>query len=606
MRYRILLGQLAFWGRGGGHTRVEKVAIRSPTPTVCLRPATALELGVGHTVSDLPADHRCELPNQRGATALGPVYCAAFVCRSCLCNAHNALYHRHLCPFPVVSAQMYYPLHFRAAVAAAYRHLLPSNRDEWFDRWPEWKRDAIVRSELDDRYEFGSVDANIKREVAHKLPKRGRLIQAYRNLRTQAHYAHEHSVFQKALFVVAGGDDIAGYELFPGIYVSGTSGWSNAQLADWADRHHGRVLYERDCARFDSTMQLCHHMLKWAFMRACDPLFAERVMLDYRVRGRFRTRDGTNTTLEYTSFGAVKSGHCDTTSGNTLNNLVITACAMHDCGMRGNVLAIGDDLLCAIEGRPDLAALARREACYGIIPEVKTPASFAQATYASSTWLYDGTRHIYVPLLGRLFARQWWSVDPPGSRPSEAWRQRRHGVACGMLSIVGGVPLYDEFYRPHLIPGRATSDLTAVRYRPHGPALNQDAARGAAPFDFDAAYALRYGFTPTECRVLAQRILEVGIDPCYVVTLGDDLVERVMRVDFGTTAPAAAPDCASGHAGLDVLRQWGVFDPPPAPDRRPPLAAAAGGKRSRPRLHSPNSRSAATVAPTAARYLHRR
>jgi hypothetical protein len=447
------------------------------------------------------------------------------------------LYLRHLCEFPVGPLELPYTSDFLDAVVRAYRLSYTGDREEWLAKWPLHKRVAILRSEHLDELEFGRLEATIKREVAHKYPKRARLIQAYRNLRTQAHYAMEHVAFQKALFNVAGGGDLRGYELYPGIYIAGTSGWSAQRLGFWADLHVGWRLYERDGERWDSTMQLVHHSAKWRFMEACDPGFAKRVRADYTGRGRFRYND---TFLRYISCGAVKSGHNDTTSGNSLVNLLVAANSMRDCGMRGSIIAIGDDLLAAVEGQPDFDALAARERAYGILPTYTVPVNFAHATYASSTWLWDGSRHLYVPLLGRLFARQWWSVAPP---PPRKFAQRRHTIACGMLSMLGGVPVYDEYYRPHLIPrGRVEYDV--LRYKAAGP-LDVDG------FNFEVAFQERYGISPVELGDLREYLRCLPREPCYILESPHDLIARIVAID--------APGADTGRRGADILRDWGCF-----------------------------------------------
>nr|WPR18283.1 MAG: hypothetical protein [Crogonang virus 57] len=399
------------------------------------------------------------------------------------------------------------PQHFVDAVAYAYRTELPATRAEWLTRWPATKQAAIIRSEHDDPIVRGRVKPTIKRECSHKAPTKPRLIQAYPNLHTQCEFAVEHASFQKALFFAAGSNETRpGYQIFPGIYIAGTSGWTAQQLSTWADDHSGLTLYERDGERWDSTMQYAHHALKWRVMRACDPRFASSVEEDYVVRGRFSSPHGN---VDYTSRGAVKSGHNDTTSGNTLVNLLIAANALHDLGLRGSIIAIGDDLLAAVAGVPDLAAIARRETAYGILPTFERRAGFEQATYASGTWLVDGSRHVYVPLLGRLLARQWWTTSPP---PARGFALRRHGIACGMLARLSGIPLYDDFYRPHLLPRAHASSALLVddpnRFRPSG-------ATDVSGFDFYGALSSRYSLPVVVLQRCALFLRALPLDPVF-------------------------------------------------------------------------------------------
>lgn len=514
------------------------MAIESHTPTICL--------GFAGPGTPIDKKHRldadvglCDNPGQRGATAIGPVFAATYVCRSCCCNAERACRLRHLCPFPTHVAPLELPEHFVRAVAHEYRVQMPGTRDEWFSKWTPAKQKAILRSEHEDALVRGRVNATIKRESGHKFPTKPRLIQAYPNLRSQCEFAPEHSVFQKALFAVTAGCPArAGYEIFPGIYVAGTSGWTARQLSAWADTHRGRLLYERDGERWDSTMQRAHHELKWRVMHACDPKLARSVRADYCVKGVFRGRGGA---VKYVSNGAVKSGHNDTTSGNTLINLVIAANALRDVGVRGSIIAIGDDLLAAVEHDVPLEDIAARESAYGIIPTFERRRGFHDATYASGTWLDDGERHLYVPLLGRLMARQWWAIDPCGPR---GYARRRHGIACGMLALVSGIPLYDEFYRPH-VDARWRIEY-GHSYRPGGPADVDN-------FDAYGAFALRYNCTEHEIRELQQYFTELTKCPSLVVR-APELAWRIIQLD----APGAV---VQRDALFSLVEQGAIMRP---------------------------------------------
>lgn len=517
-----------------GHKVDAGVAIESDTPTICF--------GFNPEPPPIDPQHRlrarsaeCDRPRQAGARAIGPIFATTYVCRSCNCNAVHALQTRHLCPFAPMSRTLECPGHFIAAIAAEYQRLLPATREGWIAKWPVAKQLAIYRSEHEERVMRGRVKPSVKREAAHKRPSKSRLIQAYYNLVSQCEFAVEHSIFQKALCAVADStQDGAGYEIFPGVRIAATSGWSAAKLSTWADDHAGCTLYERDGERWDSTMQRAHHEIKWSAMRACSDELAQSVADDYEVTGTYTSPHGD---ITYRACGTVKSGHNDTTSGNTLVNLCIAASALRDCGLRGSIIAIGDDLLAAIDGPADLTAIADAERSYGILPTVQPRRDFSDATYASGTWLHDGRRHLYVPLLGRLIARQWWSTHPPS--PKKA-RLHRHGIASGMLSLVEGIPVYEDFYKPHLL---RLPRMEYVGHRPHG---HHD-VRG---FDFDCAFSNRYGLTPLETAQLASFFRSLPTDPAFHAVYPRPL-DKVFAIDV--------PEALVGAEAAVSLREDGVI-----------------------------------------------
>jgi hypothetical protein len=128
----------------------------------------------------------CPRPDQQGAVCLGPVFAAAVVARSCICNADNALGNRHLKRAPPVMRRVEVSPRLVEAIVQAYGIAHPPDRLEWLAKWPESKRVAILRSEYYDDDKPARVTATIKREFSHKNIGKDRLIQAYASLRTQS------------------------------------------------------------------------------------------------------------------------------------------------------------------------------------------------------------------------------------------------------------------------------------------------------------------------------------------------------------------------------------------------------------------------------------
>jgi hypothetical protein len=281
-------------------------------------------------------------------------------------------------------------------------------------------------------------------------------------------------------------------------------------------------------------MQIEHHQAKWQTMQACDPLFAAHVRAGFKVRGRFLSRGER---IDYTACGTVKSGHNDTTSGNSLINVLICAGAMRSLGMSGHIIVLGDDLLAHVAGPARAQELCAAEAQYGISPEVKTPAGFAEATFISGSWLFDGRRHLFMPQPGRLLARLWWTVRPPSQRRVTEYR---YGVAMGLLSTYRAFPIIGDFLEPyrddrhHGVP---------PPYRPSG-------ILDVEGFDFDRAFCDRYGLTRSAYRELRSFLRRLPTQPAYYASSPADVI---LQRDV--------PEALAGDEGRLWLLERNVFGP---------------------------------------------
>lgn len=511
-----------------GHPETPR-AIHRATSTVCPGPTRGIPIGQGHTISTCTPEH-CSRSGQRGATATGRVYSIVHVARSCACSAYNALVTRHLKFYEPCKLALPCPAVLTDAIAFRYGDCVPHNRDAWLAKWTRSKQRAILASEHSDERRPGWVKCTVKREIALAEISSARAIQAYWNLNSQAAWAVEHTAFQKALFATCGGDAIRGFEVYPGIFVAGCSGWPAERYSQWADEvaHAAVCYYERDGSRWDATMQRCHHQAKWDVMRACDPAFASAVESEFVCDGRFG--HGTDA-VRYRACGTVKSGHNDTTSGNTLINMLITAAAMRDCGVTGCAVVMGDDLLVAVtNGFSDFAALARREREYGIEPVYEVHSDLAEASFVSGIWLRGSNGHIFAPMPGRMLAKLWWTVNPPTAR---RMRDYCNGVALGLLATYSGVPIIDGFLRPYVQQG--CREYVGA-YSPHALAGSvADRVVG-----LEAAFT-RYGLAPGDVVRLNDWLMSQGTEASF---LSSDPWGHIPRMIARDSPKAAVGTCA--------------------------------------------------------------
>lgn len=458
--FRVLLVRAGVGWHDGSVRLVRWRRFDERTGTVCLGYPRRVGGDIGTNKLDY-TEGPCDNEGQRGAALLGPAFGPARVARQCTCNVVNALVLRHLKAPPRASRSLRNNPALDATIACVARSMLGGAKRRWRDKWTVSKLRNIDLSRANDPDRPDRIKINIKREVCHDWIKRARGIQPYVNLRTQSEYGYMHMVWQKALCVVCGGDDgpIVGYEVFPGIHIAVASGWTAQRLSDWASVGGGWWYYERDGKSWDATMSRGLLRRKLRAMRVLDPRFALHVERGIVARGKYR-REG-RVVRWVSNEGTVKSGHNDTTSGNSFLNALICANALRDVGACGHILVVGDDLIARVDRRCE--ELSGVEACYGIEPSSRWFRDIEHCSFISGCWVRSGHGYLFSPLVGRLLKRLWWTVSPPSRRKLD---QYRHGVACGILTTYGRHPLLSAFLGKYVLLRRRAPSITT--HRPAG------------------------------------------------------------------------------------------------------------------------------------------
>lgn len=488
--------------------------------TVCLGKPSQIDVAdkvdPKHKVHRTPAAG-CEKRGQVGAQLIGPSFGFSYVCRSCSCNAMNAFVNRHGGRQPTTLAPL--PPHPRleAEVRRQYVALEQEYYDGWFDKWPASKQAAILRSLDFDECQPNRVSAFIKREGGHSMPKKARLIQAYATLATQERCAREFSVFQKALSAVL---TLDGFEFYPGIVGTFCSGFTGEQIGAWlttaTEAYDNPFFYERDGKNWDATMQGAHAEFKLGVMRAADPALAEFTSSCRNVRGSFGF--GAHS-FQYSLKDTVKSGHNDTTSGNSLINAYITARALLACGLRGRFIVAGDDMLAVVDGDFDVRLLAQAERDLGIVPEARKFLRPEDTSFVSGVFLRDsiGGGLGFFPCLGRLLTRLWWTTK---SVPPRGLRDFRFSVASGLEPSVGHLPVYSDLLAPALLRGGRLVETGKMHHSAH--VVRQSG-------DYTHSLAERYGVTVTELMAFGRFVRSAGDVPSFLV---HDLYDVIVRKDL--------------------------------------------------------------------------
>jgi len=427
------------------------------TSTLCLGPGDLSKVDRKHRV---PAFEPwpCDKPNQSGSTAMGYVCWPSWTCRTCTCNFHNALCNRHAAaqpaseynlslaekrsreaagnpPPPMLPLATAWFRQISQELAVAYDEKLAYEMN-WMEKWSRRKQDAIRKSVLEDLVCHDKVTGMVKREGGHNCPTKSRAIQFNTNFATQADLGPTITRCQKAFSSVVDGERV-----ISGVSVTFASGMNTRTLGAWMQRARRRGathFYERDGKNWDATMNLFHMEFKRLILEMlCPEGWALNALEKAEItKGTYR---GAFARLKYSVQGTTKSGHNDTSLGNSIINAGIAIQAMLALGLKGDIIVMGDDLLVAVQGDFDAAAFAAQEARTGIIPEYRKFCSWRDVSFISGCWLEAADGMAFVPLLGRILARLMWTTKHWPEKMVPGWR---HGVVCGMKPAVGGLPVY--------------------------------------------------------------------------------------------------------------------------------------------------------------------
>lgn len=407
------------------------------TDTVCLGKGDPKKLGDNCQVTKEPPNE-CNKPSQCGATLVGLSAGPVWVLKTCDCNAHNALCNRHGVKQPPVTRDFRNYAQFipTVLVEAEYLSNLPTVRETWINKWPKDKQKNIDRSLGEDFPDPSRVKCMVKRELAHKEPTKARAIQFYADLATQAHFGPEYYALQKAYCSVFNryGDRIR---------VTFASGMDSPTLGSWMktvlDDYCDPWFYERDGKTWDATMSDPHHELKTHAYRFMGNEFLAFHNKAKDVRGRVRSGK-----FAYQLKGTTKSGHNDTSLGNSLVNAGVAYEACLEQGLRADIIVMGDDLLVVVEGDFDEHRFAKVESELGIVPEYRKFDSVEDVTFLSAIWI-PGV-WLFVPVLGRLLVRAFWTVKPPPKKHTQAFAS---GIAKGLLPTLHSIPVAGPFLKAH-------------------------------------------------------------------------------------------------------------------------------------------------------------
>lgn len=476
----------------------------------------------------------CNRQDQTGATCVGPVFGSSWVCRSCTCNFHNALCERHAKTAPPITGAFTHAPGMLATaakrMAVDYQTAYNKWRTEWIEKWSLNKRLAIQHSQRMDMDEFAKVKSFVKRETGHKKVKKARAIQGYANFRTQAALGPQIYAAQKTCCQYFNHRNPQ--HEHSGIGITLASGMGAAELGDWMDYVHEKFgrpyFYERDGSNWDATMQAGHQdLVNEVYARILDPVTYQSIQWCREVKGSNVTisRDTkVATKISYRLKETTKSGHNDTSLRNSIINAAIAYEALRAVGVRAELIVAGDDLLVAMDRYVPASTLIKIEKDLGITPEAAVHDCYTKSTFISGHWIKDNKGFHFVPLLGRLLLRLYWTTSPLEVHEFQAFK---YGVAEGLRPAIGNLPIYSALID---IPKPAKTNSTQVNKAIGEKYLmvwgqQQEFTKGTMQWFCD-----RYGTCPSEIASLEALIRDSVAVPCILKhALADRIIARDLQ-----------------------------------------------------------------------------
>jgi hypothetical protein len=501
------------------------------TQSVCLGYGDETQIDSRHELitkrDTLP--QQCNRQDQSGAICTGPVCQSSWVCRSCTCNFHNALCNRHAKKAPEITTNFNHAKrmleHFSSLTGADYASNAEYYETRWLLKWSAAKIRAIQESRHRETIMYRRVKSFIKRECGHKCVKKARGIQGYNNFITQASIGPQIYAMQKTLCRQF---NHTAHNRFEGIGITFASGMNSVEIGSWMQHVHDRFgkpwFYERDGANWDATMQGEHQELANIMYRHFDPNTYSAIQACRNVYGTNRviSKDGTTTYIKYKLSETTKSGHNDTSLRNSIINAAIAFESIRRQSLEAEIIVAGDDLLAAFSQRPNGLKMLNDESQMGIVPEAAIVDHYTKATFISGQWIQQDDGFRFVPLLGRLLSRLYWTTTP--LRPID-YHGFKYGVAMGLKPSIGGIPVYRaliDIEKPVKITSMAKKAIDDKYLRAWSTEQKFDKT-------VESWFYERYSATTDEVEQLEHLLRENRHSPCCVRT---PLTERIIARDL--------------------------------------------------------------------------
>lgn len=401
---------------------------------------------------------------------------------------------------------------------------------------PLTKLDRIDNSIAEHASRFEQVTLMIKNESTiqhYDEPlafKKARGIQFPVNERSAYEYAAEYAAFSHALVQITSVRGLCEEEhdgiMFSVAYCAKMNHADIGEFATVSERlrrdYLASCIDERDGRNWDSNVQVPHRSAVVRLYEGLDPKLAAHARRGINIRGRFRDRNGAF--MSYTVKGTVKSGHPDTSSGNSALNREISMQAilalpkhLRPRLVRG--LTLGDDYLAwlyfdhPVDWGELAAALSAAERALGIDPKRGIFSDIRCASFISlGFYLGVSGSVIALPKVGRLLCRLMWTVTPLQGRDP---RRLASGVAHAFYPLYNTCDFMRVFFKAHMAVAPLGGDAFCPGYMWAVNGLN----RLPEPINWRDNHMVKYGIDAALLELGALQNIDCAL--CHHPTVRD-------------------------------------------------------------------------------------
>lgn len=386
-----------------------------------------------------------------------------------------------------------------------------------------------------DSAKGGGLKSHVKREVyrektVNKLPAKARLIQAYSTESDGYCLVQHYQAWSKALMRVTQEEHIIDGIKWQVQYAAGMSHADIAAFVTDCDLERQQYPcsfgYERDGVNWDASRQTPVMDYLCGVYTAIDKELGAHARAGIHCEGKVKFKNRKS--IRYHVSGTRKSGHMDTSSGNSADDIESAYQSVRQLPadillalrvVRG--LVLGDDLWLMLYFSTDVdmqrveASLIAGDKLCGIEPEARCFRSIMSMSFISLSFYpnFDGT-WAAGPKLGRLLSGLFYTHK---SVPDVIIPAYRNEIAQAFLPLYGTCPLVGSWLRQHCSRGHV-----AKSFLPHYLGL-----LGGGDVDWSSYLSNRYNLLPgwedSICRQV--RHLKYGIVQC-------DAVDRIIDTDL--------------------------------------------------------------------------
>lgn len=384
--------------------------------------------------------------------------------------------------------------------------------DAWREKWPQSKLAIVDHSLQWDVIRAGRVKAHLKREVLRekvtgKLPTKARMIQAYETEADSFVIAQRYDALAYALKRVSAETHVRGHIKHTIRYAAGMNHQAISDLATKWDRM-GRfrcvLFYERDGVNWDSTRQKpVKHYLADGVYAKIDQTLGEHARSGIKCTGVVCIKK--QGTLKYEVDGTTKSGHRDTSSGNSADNMECAVSAveslpdfLYESIEEVEGLVMGDDLWLAfllkwpVDTDAFLSAMVAGDQACGIEPEARIFTNVLDTSFISMSFYpaVDGTI-IAGPKVGRMLSGLYWTHQPVHPKLHQKYIT---AVSQVFLHLFGDCPLVGRLLRQHINRRLIATAFLEDFDKKQAYWASQFVTEGHV--DWDQYFTMRYGLLP--------------------------------------------------------------------------------------------------------------